>query len=1263
MGKRRLYRTKHPFDAYPFEALCCDSWKAVELIRIKDGSMTMQFVDSQYVIEEKGPFSNLRIRSRKANLSDCTCFLRPGIDVCVLSTSQHTGSSGEDNLEPVWVDAKISSIERKPHESRCACQFYINFYVNPGPLGSEKGTLSKEITIVEIDKISILQRLERSPCEDDHYRWNSSEDCSSVRKTKLFLGKFLSELSWLLVASVLKQIVFDVRSVRNKIVYQILGGDRDRCSLNSDKHSNAINFRADGELLIPIVVPFVLTDIHEASPGCDVREVGPSSFYDLMDLRRSKRRYVQPERFVGCDGLSESDIGSFRTGLYKIDKWKDDDMSLTLSDLFGIHASFSEKRTEGEKRVNSCKIDACEDLIVSKNKINLREVKSCIANRREHQNQLAIIPLPDEHDPIACEQDDFNADYFGNHSGGIGENSSKYYYINASPTMQRKNTSEGEYLEFESRREGNGSSNNGRRRRSYSLHLERDSFCESRGQGRKSLSASGYNEVIKTYIKNINSTIKKEEPLVIEQWRDFQATNCLNQRRDCNETSSNEDAEESSETEMLWREMELSIASSYLLEDNEGSNVEVPTKVVQKSSEGGKFCQHKYKLDEEIGVLCQLCGFVSTEIKDVSPPFVHYTSWITNNKLYSDEDSENKETEDESLDLFCDRASSETPLSLSEGNENVWALIPDLRKKLHFHQKKAFEFLWRNIAGSLVPDLMDPAFKNRGGCVISHSPGAGKTLLVIAFLASYMKLFPGKRPLVLAPKTTLCTWYKEIIKWELKIPVHQIHNGRTYRMFRQKAIVPPGAPKPGQDVMHVLDCLEKIRKWHAEPSVLIMGYTSFLAMMREDSKFAHRRYMGEVLRKSPGILILDEGHNPRSTKSRLRKALMKVETDLRILLSGTLFQNNFGEYFNTLSLARPKFVDEVLKELDPKFRRKKKGVKKPRCLIENRARKFFIEKIGNKINSSIAEDRIRGLNMLRNLTNGFIDVYENGNSDNLPGLQSYTLMMKSTSIQHEILDKLQKERAEYKRFPLELELLITLGSIHPWLITTAACANKYFSMQELMEFGKHKLDFKKGSKVKFIVSLVNHCIIKGEKILIFCHNIAPINYFLNMFEILYGWRKGKQVLVLQGDLELFERGRVMDKFEEPGGASRVLLASITACAEGVSLTAASRVVLLDSEWNPSKTKQAIARAFRPGQQRVVYVYQLLARNTLEQEKYDRTTWKEWVSSMIFSEELVEDPSRWQKEKIEDDVLREIVEEDWAKSFYMIMKNEKASMGC
>ena len=202
------------------------------------------------------------------------------------------------------------------------------------------------------------------------------------------------------------------------------------------------------------------------------------------------------------------------------------------------------------------------------------------------------------------------------------------------------------------------------------------------------------------------------------------------------------------------------------------------------------------------------------------------TSQTAESKPRDEEDSELMPDEDEGLNLFSNHTSGEdVPFEL---NDNAWDLIPELGAKVHMHQKKAFEFLWRNIAGSLVPALMEKASKKIGGCVISHTPGAGKTFLKIAFLVSYLKLFPGKRPLVLAPKTTLYTWYKEFIKWEIPVPVHLIHGTGSSRVFRQTPVALRGScPRPSQDVVHILDCLEKMQKWHAQPSVLVTGYTSF----------------------------------------------------------------------------------------------------------------------------------------------------------------------------------------------------------------------------------------------------------------------------------------------------------------------------------------------------------------------------------------------------------------------------------------------------
>ncbi|KAK4786110.1 hypothetical protein SAY86_002799 [Trapa natans] len=1282
-NKRNLYQSKHGFAPYPFEAAWSGSWWPVERIRINNGHMHICSVDGQYVQKNCGPLASLRIRSRPANSSDCICFLRPGIDVCVLS--------GESS-KPIWVDARISSIQRRSHEASCSCRFYVKLYIMQRPLGSSRGVLGKETTMMGIDKISILQRLEPPQIVGQLHRWATSEDSTSLPRTKILTGKFLTDLSWLIVASSLKRVSFDIRSLNEKLVYQVSG---------SGDPVKTVNFKIENDVIVSEVFEHGLKEEsdHEDVVSDDHKS-NSQILSDVVELRRSKRRNIQPERFLGCD-VSKLNINPYRWGLVK---WKpqtdDDDLHIPLAVLFGkrrkVNSGDCQKvmgcldwsktratildQKQGDDSFSTChgrkpgsggrrgrKPGSGGRRGCKPESEGRRGRKLGSGGRRGRKRKLDGLQDPEiscasfgvYNTPIKSEK---IIDCSGE-GGSYGSGSSGYaggnpfgYYPEKTPSDRKKNSGDLYGMDMLGMSWVKNASVKKDERRKYSrLPAKKVYMNEERIFGQRTLSAGLYKDLINSYMKRIDSSKIKDDVPLTDQWQEFQSRNKASYKKGIRldpimDEPEEEEEEEETELDMLWREMELCMTSSYLFEDNEGPKTDAINENCEKPM---NICPHDFKLDEEIGIICKLCGIVSTEVKDIAPNFIQTTYGTTENKARSGE-MEQEQADDEGLDISY--KSTISHMDLSEEKKSVWNLIPDIAKKLHLHQRKAFEFLWKNVAGSLIPADMDLSGKKTGGCVVSHTPGAGKTFLIIAFLVSYLKLFPGKRPLVLAPKTTLYTWHKEFVKWQIPIPVYLIHGRRSYRVFRQDRMEFEGLPKPGQDVMHVLDCLEKIQKWHAHPSVLVMGYTSFLTLMRENSKFAHREHMAKILRESPGLLILDEGHNPRSTKSRLRKVLMKVETDLRILLSGTLFQNNFCEYFNTLCLARPKFITEVLKVLDPKFKGKKK---KARNLLESQARKFFIDNIGKKIDSNNAEERMMGLNMLRKFTSGFIDAYEGGSSDFLPGLQSYTLMMNPTDIQLQVLLKLHRIMAHYRGYPLELELLITLGSIHPWLIKTACCATKFFSPAELSELDKHKFDIKKGSKVKFVLSLV-YRVFQKEKTLIFCHNIAPIHLFIELFQNIFGWKKGREVLVLSGDLELFERGQVMDQFEEPGSPSRVLIASINACAEGISLTAASRVILLDSEWNPSKTKQAIARAFRPGQQKMVYVYQLLAANTLEEDKYRRTTWKEWVSCMIFSEAFVEDPSHWQAQKIGDEILREMVEEDRSKSIHMIMKNEKAS---
>ena len=98
-----------------FEALSGSSWKPVKSIVIRNGTMTLNFVDKQCTFVEKVPFTNVRVKSRQATLSDCICFLRPGIDICVLSTSQNTDKTLDKETQATVSGITVKTVLLQMH--------------------------------------------------------------------------------------------------------------------------------------------------------------------------------------------------------------------------------------------------------------------------------------------------------------------------------------------------------------------------------------------------------------------------------------------------------------------------------------------------------------------------------------------------------------------------------------------------------------------------------------------------------------------------------------------------------------------------------------------------------------------------------------------------------------------------------------------------------------------------------------------------------------------------------------------------------------------------------------------------------------------------------------------------------------------------------------------------------------------------------------------------------------------------------------------
>jgi SNF2 family DNA or RNA helicase len=91
---------------------------------------------------------------------------------------------------------------------------------------------------------------------------------------------------------------------------------------------------------------------------------------------------------------------------------------------------------------------------------------------------------------------------------------------------------------------------------------------------------------------------------------------------------------------------------------------------------------------------------------------------------------------------------------------------------------------------------------------------------------------------------------------------------------------------------------------------------------------------------------------------------------------------------------------------------------------------------------------------------------------------------------------------------------------------------------------------------------------------------------------------------IDGQTSLRDRSRALQRFTHDPECT-VMLASIGSIGEGVNLTMASYVHLLEPSWNPMAERQAIDRIHRIGQTRKVSTTRYITRNSIE-------TYVQWI---------------------------------------------------
>ncbi|KAG9055465.1 helicase [Serendipita sp. 407] len=104
---------------------------------------------------------------------------------------------------------------------------------------------------------------------------------------------------------------------------------------------------------------------------------------------------------------------------------------------------------------------------------------------------------------------------------------------------------------------------------------------------------------------------------------------------------------------------------------------------------------------------------------------------------------------------------------------------------------------------------------------------------------------------------------------------------------------------------------------------------------------------------------------------------------------------------------------------------------------------------------------------------------------------------------------------------------------------------------------------------------------------------------------------------LDGRTPQAQRQEFVDKFNKSPQSERYLfLLSAKAGGVGLNLIGASRLILVDGDWNPSHDLQAMARIHRDGQKRPVYIYRLLTAGTIDEKIFQRQITKIGLSDAM-----------------------------------------------
>ncbi|THH06208.1 hypothetical protein EW145_g4240 [Phellinidium pouzarii] len=368
--------------------------------------------------------------------------------------------------------------------------------------------------------------------------------------------------------------------------------------------------------------------------------------------------------------------------------------------------------------------------------------------------------------------------------------------------------------------------------------------------------------------------------------------------------------------------------------------------------------------------------------------------------------------------------------------------------------------------------------------------------------------------------------------------------------------------------------------------------------------------------------ILDEGHVIKNAKTKLTKAVKLIRAQHRLILSGTPIQNNVLELWSLFDFLMPGFLGSeysfnerfskpILSNRDGKS---KNGEAAALALeaLHKQVLPFLLRRLKEDVLHDLPPKIIQDYYCeLSEMQKCLYDEFSESNAlESAAGLIQKVDVEKQDGGQTHIFQSLH-----YLRKLCNHPALVLKGDVKAIKATLARVQQKEHSASlndiqhapKLLALKQLLLDCGIGTGAAAAIDTKSELLETEEtstgvfsqhRVLIFCQMKQMIDIIET--DLFKKHMPSVTYMRLDGGTDPNKRHAIVQTFNSDPSIDCLLLTTRVG-GLGLTLTGADTVIFVEHDWNPMKDLQAMDRAHRIGQKKVVNVYRLITKGTLEEK--------------------------------------------------------------